>query len=99
MRGRDWLPRAIVSIGSEPEPDYSFLGLFGTVIELRQACQISGHQWKNTGRHWIECAQVSHGALSQESPHAIDDIVGSQACRLVYNQNAIHVNIVSDGPH
>ena len=80
----------IVRVGGKAESDDAFVGFLGGDVELRQARERSGDEWKDAGGERIERAKMADGALLEDAAHAVDYIVRGPTGRFVDDDNAVH---------
>src|SRR5882762_1851003 len=93
LRRRGWLAVGVVSVGSEAKAHDAFVRLLRGGVELRQPRQAAGHERQNTRGERIQSPQVPDGPLAQDSPDAVDHVVGGEARGFIDNEYAIHEGI------
>src|SRR5208282_3483414 len=90
LRRRCGFALGVVGVGGEAEADYPFVRLLGMGVELRQASEVAENNRQDSRGGGVESAEMSHRALANNPPHAIDYVVRREAGRLVDDYDTIH---------
>ena len=83
LQRRGGLALGVVGVGGEAEANHAFVSLLGMDVELRQAREVAEDNRQNSGGRGVEGSEMADRALPENSAHAIDHVVRSQAGRFI----------------